>query len=275
VNVTVTQGVLTEVPKGYVVSNLDPTFNSTLNNQIYDPNFLPGFDVGLTNTSLSWSSGNGYGSLGYSVGPWAHEQVGLPHFAVGPQCCNFAEVPHTQQFRRVVWGDYYNVKAGFGPPGVNVENYTTNFSAPAYVGLRTDWNWSVQVSLDWKLPVLMNSDNERGAIGIAITQYVPGAPDNLYGWDRAEGCAAKSGGVPSCPNYWYGKRNNHGQYFSVPRRYSSGAWSPECSEPASGDLVCLPERRGLQLRMEHDSLVVQGDISTEQFRARYPVPTCN
>jgi hypothetical protein len=25
----------------------------------------------------------------------------------------------------------------------------------------------------------MNSDNERGAIGIAITQYVPGAPDNL------------------------------------------------------------------------------------------------
>jgi hypothetical protein len=180
-NVTVQQGVQTGVPRGYVVSNLDPTFtfSSTLNNQIYDPNFLPGFEVGLTNTSLSWNSGNGYGSLGYSIGPWSHEQIGLPHFAVGPQCCNFAEVPHTQQFRRVEWGDYYTVKAGFGPPGVNVENYTSNFSAPAYVGLRTDWNWSVQVSLDWKLPILMNPGNEWGAIGIAITQYVPGAPGNL------------------------------------------------------------------------------------------------
>jgi hypothetical protein len=178
---TVTHGVIVEVPKGYVVSNLDPTFNSTLalNNEIYDPNFLPGFEVGLTNTSVSWSSGNGYGSLGYSVGPWANEQVGLPHFAVGPQCCNFAEVPHTQQFRRVEWGDYYHVKAGFGPPGVNVANYTTNFSAPAYVGLKTDWNWSVQVSLDWKLPALMNPSNEWGAIGISVTQYVPSAPGNL------------------------------------------------------------------------------------------------
>jgi hypothetical protein len=178
-NVTVTQGVLAEAPKGYVVSNLDPTFNSTLNNEIYDPNFLPGFEAGLTNTSVSWSSGNGYGSLAYSIGPWAHEQIGLPHFAVGPQCCNFVEVQHTQQFRRVDWGDYYNVKAGFGPPGVNVENYTTNFSAPAYVGLRTDWNWSVQVSLDWRPPVLMNPSNEWGAIGIAVTQYVPSAPGNL------------------------------------------------------------------------------------------------
>jgi hypothetical protein len=47
------------------------------------------------------------------------------------------------------------------------------------VGLRTDWNWSVQVSLDWKPPVMMNLGNEWGAIGIAITQYVPGAPGNL------------------------------------------------------------------------------------------------
>ncbi len=180
-NVTVTQGVQVEVPKGHLVSNLDPTFtfNAALNNEIYDPNFLPGFEVGLTNTSVTWSSGNGYGNLGYSIGPWSHEQIGLPHFAVGPQCCNFVEVPHTQQFRRVEWGDYYYVKGGFSSPGVNAENYTTNFSAPAYVGLRTDWNWSVQVSLDWKPPVLMNPSNEWGAIGIAITQYVPGAPGNL------------------------------------------------------------------------------------------------
>ncbi len=180
-DMAVTRGVLVDVPKGYVVSSLDSafTFNSTLNNEIYDPNFLPGFEVGLTNASVSWSSGNGYGKLGYSIGPWAHEQIGVPHFAVGPQCCNFAEVPHTQQFRRVEWGDYYYVKAGFGPPGVNVENYTTNFSAPAYVGLRTDWNWSVQVALDWKPPVLMSPSNEWGAIGIAITQFVPSAPGNL------------------------------------------------------------------------------------------------
>ncbi len=176
-----TPGVIVNVPKGYVVSNLDPTFmlNSTLNNEIYDANFLPGFAVGLTNTSITWKSGNGYGSLGYSIGPLAHEQVSLPHFAAGPQCCNFAEVPHTQQFRRVEWGDYYYVKAGFGPPGVNVENYTTNFSAPAYVGLRTDWNWSVLISLDWKPPVLMRANNEWGAIGIAITQFVPDALGNL------------------------------------------------------------------------------------------------
>ncbi len=178
-NVVVTPGVTVEAPSGYVVSNLDPTFNSTFNNEIYDPNFLPGFQAGLTNTSISWSSGNGYGNLEYSIGPWAHEQVGLPHLAVGPQCCNFNEVPHTQQFRRVEWGDYYYVKAGLGPPGINLENYTTDFTSPVDVGLRTDWNWTVQISLNWKPPVMMNQSNEWGAIRIAITQFVPNAPGNL------------------------------------------------------------------------------------------------
>jgi hypothetical protein len=178
-NVTVTPGVMLELPSGYVVSNLDPTFNSTYNNQIYDPNFLPGFLVGLTNTSVSWSSGNGYGSLEYSIGPWAHEQVEVPHFAVGPQCCNFNEVPHTQQFRRVEWGDYYYVRAGLGPPGINAENYTSDFTSPVDVGLRTDWNWTVQISLNWKPPVMMNPSNEWGAIRIAVTQFVPNAPGNL------------------------------------------------------------------------------------------------
>jgi hypothetical protein len=178
-NVTVSPGVLVEVPSGYIVSNLDPTLNSTYNNEIYDPNFLPGFQAGLTHTSVSWSSGNGYGHLNYSIGPWAHEQVGLPHFAVGPQCCNFIEVPHTQQFRQVEWGDYYYVRAGLGPPGINLENYTTDFTSPVDVGLRTDWNWSVQVALNWKSPVMMNPGNEWGAIRIAVTQFVPNAPGNL------------------------------------------------------------------------------------------------
>ena len=178
-NVAVTPGIHVEVPTGYVVSNIDPNFDSVYNNEIYNPNFLPGFQAGLTNTNVSWSSGNGYGRVHYAVGPWSHEEVGLPHFAAGPQCCNFKEVPHTQQFRLVEWGDYYNVKAGLGPPGVNVENYTTDFASPENVGLRTDWNWTVQVSLDWKAPILMNPANEWGAIRIAITQFVPNAPGNL------------------------------------------------------------------------------------------------
>lgn len=169
------------VPPGYVVSNLDPRFNSTYNNEIYDPNFLPGFDAGLTNTNVSWSSGSGYGNLAYSVGPWTHEEGGgIPHFAVGPQCCNFAEVPHTQQFRQIGWGDYYYVRAGLGSPGINVENYTAVFGGPTtYVGLRTDWDWKVRFSLKWGDPVTMNSSNEWGAIGIDTTQVVPGAPGEL------------------------------------------------------------------------------------------------
>lgn len=167
-------------PVGYAVSNLDPNLNSPSNNEIYDPNFIPGFQSGLTNVSVSWSSGSGYGSLVYTVGPWAHEETDTPHLAVGPQCCNFQEVPHTQQFRRVEWGDYYDVKTGFGPPGINVENYTAHFGdPPTYVGLRTDWDWTVQLSLNWKSPIVMNPDNSWGAIGIAVTQYVPSATNKL------------------------------------------------------------------------------------------------
>jgi hypothetical protein len=99
---------------------------------------------------------------------------------MGPQCCNFVEVPHTQQFRLPDWGDYYYVRAGFGPPGVNVENFTATFGAPSsYVGLRTDWNWTVSLSLDWSKPVLFNLSSERASVGIAVTQYVPSAPGKL------------------------------------------------------------------------------------------------
>ncbi len=180
-NVIVEPGVLIDAPKGYVISNLDPALNSTFNNQIYDPNFLPGFEAGLTNTSISWSSGNGYGSLGYSIGPWAHlEGSTIPHFAVGPQCCNLKEVPHTQQNSRVEWGDHYYSRAGLGPPGVNVENYTAVWGAPtSYVGLRTDWDWTVQFSLDWKPPTMISPANGYGTIGIAASQYVQGAPGKL------------------------------------------------------------------------------------------------
>jgi hypothetical protein len=179
-SIVVTSGVVIDTPKGYAVSNLDPNLNSLSNNEIYDPNFIPGFQSGLTNVSVSWSSGSGYGSLVYMVGPWAHEETDIPHLAVGPQCCNFQEVPHTQQFRRVEWGDYYDVKAGLGPPGINAENYTAHFGdPPTYVGLRTDWDWTIQLSLNWKSPIVMNPDNSWGAIGIAVTQYVPSAPDKL------------------------------------------------------------------------------------------------
>jgi len=114
---TATPGVMLKPPPGYYVYNLDPTLNSTDNGPIYDPNFIPGFRVGLTNISLRWNTGLGYAHIGYSIGPWEHLQVALPHLAVGPQCCNFQEIPRTQQYRAVDWGDYYYVKAGFVSPG--------------------------------------------------------------------------------------------------------------------------------------------------------------
>ena len=178
-NIVVTPGVVHTTLNGFVTSNLDPDLNSPFNNQYYDPNFIPGFRVGLTNTSVYWHAGNGYADIGYSIGPWSRDEHGIPHLAVGPQCCNFVEVNHTQQFRQVDWGDYYYVRAGFGPPGVNIQNYTADFKSPAAVGLRTDWNWTVQVSLSWKEPALLNQSNEWAAVGIATTQYVSNVPGNL------------------------------------------------------------------------------------------------
>jgi hypothetical protein len=178
-SVQVSSGVSRTTPPGYNLSNIDSNLNSSTNNEIYDANFIPGFQAGLTNTSVYWSSGPGRGDVGYWIGPWSRDESGLPHLAVGPQCCNFVEVNHTQQFRKPSWGDFYFVKAGLGPPGVNVQNFTSDFRAPADVGLRTDWNWSVQFSLDWKAPSLLDPSNEWAAIGVAATQYVPSAPGNL------------------------------------------------------------------------------------------------
>jgi hypothetical protein len=173
-------GVATNPPTGFVVSNLDPNLISPYNNEIFDPNFIPGFSVSLPNTSIDWRSGNGYAKIGYSIGPWSRVEFSIPHLAMGPQCCNFVEVPHTQQFRLPSWGDYYYVRAGLGPPGVNIENFTATFGGiTSYVGLRTDWNWTARISLNWTTPVLFNPSNEWAAIGIAVTQVVPNAPDKL------------------------------------------------------------------------------------------------
>lgn len=180
-NLTVEPGVLIDAPKGYVISNLDPALNSTYNDEIYGPNFQPGFQAGLTNTSIYWHSGNGYATFGYSIGPWTHNEANIiPHFAVGSQCCNFKEVPHTQQFTSSEWADHYYSRAGLGPPGVNVRNYTAVWGdPPSYVGLRTDLDWTVQFSLNWNPPIMMDPANEWGAIGIAASQYVQGAPGKL------------------------------------------------------------------------------------------------
>src|ERR1700752_4987287 len=89
---TVSPGVSHNAPSGYATSNFDPNLNSQFNNQYYDPNFIPGFEVGLANTSIYWHSSNGYADVGYSIGPWSHDEHGVPHLAVGPQCCNFIEV---------------------------------------------------------------------------------------------------------------------------------------------------------------------------------------
>jgi len=177
--VDVTPGIALEPQSGFYAYNFAPTLNSLDNNEIYDPNFIPGFRAGLTNFSLRWDSGLGYAHVGYSIGPWQNLQVALPHMAVGPQCCNFVEIPRTQQYRGEDWGDYYYVKAGFSSPGVNIPNFTSTFTAPANVGLRTDWHWVVSISLDWKPPKLLSARNEWAALGIAATQYVPSAPNKL------------------------------------------------------------------------------------------------
>ncbi len=180
VTACVNSGVQLAPPPGFSASNLDPMINSPLNNEIYDPNFIPGFQAGLTNYSITWGTGHGFAKIGYSVGPWTHEEFSIPHFAVGPQCCNFVEVPHTQQFRLPSWGDYYYVKAGMGPPGINVQNFTAVFGGPtSYVGLRTDWDWTAAISLNWTAPALMNPANEWAAIGVSVTQVVPTASDKL------------------------------------------------------------------------------------------------
>lgn len=178
-NATVQPGIVLSPPQGYYAYNLYPTLNSNENGPVYDPNFIPGFSRGLTNTSISWETGPGYAHMGYLVGPWRYLQVGMPHLAVGPQCCNFQEIPRTQQYRRVEWGDYYYVKAGFVSPGVNLPDYTSNFTAPAYVGLRADWDWTVSVSLDWQAPRLMMTQNEWFAVGLSATQYVPTVKEKL------------------------------------------------------------------------------------------------
>lgn len=173
-------GAVLTPPSGFLVSNLDPRITSPQSNQIYDPNFIPGFEAGLPNVSMAWSTGQGFAKIGYSVGPWSHPGSTVPHFAMGPQCCNFVEVPHTQQFRKPSWGDYYYVSAGLGPPGVNVENYTARFGAPpTYVGLRTDWDWRVSIALNWSQPVSLNQSKEWAAVGVTVTQVVPGAPGEL------------------------------------------------------------------------------------------------
>ncbi|MDE1853177.1 MAG: hypothetical protein KGI38_05440 [Thaumarchaeota archaeon] len=175
-----TPGAILTQPPGFQVSNVDPNISSPFSNQIYDPNFIPGFEVGLQNVSIDWSTGQGFAKIGYSVGPWSHAGSMIPHFAMGPQCCNFVEVPHTQQFRKPSWGDYYYVRAGLGPPGVNVENYTAQFGATStYVGLRTDWDWTVSIPLNWTEPVSLDPNNEWAAVGVTVTQYVPSAPGKL------------------------------------------------------------------------------------------------
>ena len=182
IDAEVEPGISYQPPSGYLAYNLDPTLtNTTENGLIFDPNFIPGFQIGLPNTSISWSTGVGYGKIGYWIGPWDHIHQQVPHLAVGPQNSNFIEIPRTQQFRMPSWGDYYYVKAGFTYPGVNIPNYNASFALkePIYVGLRNDWQWIVRFSLDWKPPELLNHQNEWAAIGLVATQYVPSAPTKL------------------------------------------------------------------------------------------------
>ncbi|MHB8567366.1 MAG: hypothetical protein ACYC7D_01195 [Nitrososphaerales archaeon] len=175
-------GISNQPSNGYTSYNIDPTLsNASLNGLIFDPNFIPGFQSGLPNTSIYFSTGQDYANIGYSVGPWNETYYQVPHLAVGPQNSNFQEIPRTQQFRMLSWGDYYTVKAAFLPPAVNLSGYNASFqlTEPIYVGLRTDWQWQVQLSMNWHQPKLLDQGNQWAAIGLVTTEYVPSAPSKL------------------------------------------------------------------------------------------------
>ncbi|HZY91732.1 MAG TPA: hypothetical protein VFG07_03020 [Thermoplasmata archaeon] len=141
------------------VYNLAPTFRDAHNDEIWDPNFLPGFN-GTPGVHINWSDPfGGPGVLSYYVGPWTNGSVAAyPHFGVGPQAFNFVEVPRTQVFRSPEWGDYQNVRQGFQACAVNLGNYTVNPTQalhPVYIGMPEDGvDWSVQLALHWNLPVV-------------------------------------------------------------------------------------------------------------------------
>ena len=136
------------------VYNLAPAFGDPRNDEIWDPNFIPGFN-GTPGVSINWSAPlGGPGVLSYYVGPWANGSVAsYPHFVVGPQAFNFVEVPRTQVFRSPHWGDYEQVRQGFLSCAVNLGNYTVNTSAalhPIYIGMpESGVDWSVRLSIHW------------------------------------------------------------------------------------------------------------------------------
>ncbi len=179
--------------------NLDPAFSAANNDLVWDPNFIPGFGQ-APGVHVQWTDPKGGpGTIDYYVGPWTNGSVApYPHFTVGPQAFNFAEVPRTQVFRSPQWGDYQSVQEGFLPCAVNLGNYTVNATQavhPVYIGLPVAGvNWTVTVPIDWSAPVESAAGPVSGAFAIGATIALPALPGalgarlvytNLILWDAA------------------------------------------------------------------------------------------
>lgn len=170
---------------GLRIYNLDPTFGDPVNDAVWDPNFLPGFN-GTPGVHIGWSDPlGGPGTLTYFVGPWANGTVApYPHFAVGPQAFNFEEVPRTQVFRSPGWGDYLAVHQGFLPCAVNLGNYSVNASAalhPIYIGMNeSGTNWTLRLNLHWNAPVAAPGLPADAQFEIVVTTTEPALGPGTY-----------------------------------------------------------------------------------------------
>ncbi len=166
--------------------NVDPFFLRSNNDQVWDPNFLPGFPSEPEARILWQDPTGGPAQLSYLVGPLATAPNAseVPHFAVGPQTFNFVEVPRTQVFRSPSWGDYHYVQEGFLPCAVNAGNVTPNATQalhPLYLGMpETGVDWQLQVGLRWVGAEPLLGLPYEGSLAIDLTTTLPATSSDAY-----------------------------------------------------------------------------------------------
>lgn len=166
--------------------NVDPYLSQPNNDQVWDPNFVPGFPSEPQARILWQDPAGGPAQLSYLVGPLASapNATDAPHFAVGPQTFNFVEVPRTQVFRSPSWGDYHYVQEGFLPCAVNAGNVTPNATEalhPLYLGMpETGVDWQLQVGLGWVGAHPLPGLPYAGSLAIDLTTTLPASSSDPY-----------------------------------------------------------------------------------------------
>ena len=187
---TVTAALLITSPfsslgtSGRSVFNLDPSFQAANNDLVWDPNTEPGFGA-TPGLHLNWTDPiGGPGTVDYYVGPWANGSIApAPHFGVGPQAFNFAEVPRTQLYRNPSWGDYQNVDQGFSACAVNQGDLTvTAVQAPnpVYVGMpERGVDWQVVFTVDWTPADATPGLSDSARLALTTTTTLPPLPGQI------------------------------------------------------------------------------------------------